>query len=45
ERIQAYHDAGADTVAIVPSTADDPCGAAALDAVALRHNANQEMWK
>ncbi|WP_110317414.1 LLM class F420-dependent oxidoreductase [Mycolicibacterium moriokaense] len=43
ERIQAYHDAGADTVAIVPSTAEDPCGAATLNAVALRHNANQEM--
>jgi probable F420-dependent oxidoreductase len=43
ERIQAYHDAGADTVAIVPSTADDLCGAATLNAVALRHNANEEM--
>jgi alkanesulfonate monooxygenase SsuD/methylene tetrahydromethanopterin reductase-like flavin-dependent oxidoreductase (luciferase family) len=43
ERIRAYHDAGADTVAIVPSTAEDPCGAAALNAVALRHNANEEM--
>jgi probable F420-dependent oxidoreductase len=43
ERIQAYHDAGADTVAIVPSTANDPCGAATLNAVALRHNAKQEM--
>ena len=43
ERLQAYHDAGADTVAIVPSTAEDPCGAATLNAVALRHNANQEM--
>jgi hypothetical protein len=30
-------------VAIVPSTAEDPCGAATLDAVALRHNATQEM--
>jgi probable F420-dependent oxidoreductase len=43
ERIRAYHDAGADTVAIVPSTANDPCGAATLNAVALRHNAKQEM--
>jgi alkanesulfonate monooxygenase SsuD/methylene tetrahydromethanopterin reductase-like flavin-dependent oxidoreductase (luciferase family) len=43
ERIQAYHDAGADTVAIVPSTAEDPCGATTLNAVALRHNAAQEM--
>ena len=43
ERLQAYHDAGADTVAIVPSTAEDPGGAATLNAVALRHHANQEM--
>ena len=42
-RLQAYHDAGADSVAIVPSTAEDPGGAATLNAVALRHNANQEM--
>ena len=42
-RLQAYHQAGADTVAIVPSTAEDPGGAATLKAVALRHNANQEM--
>jgi alkanesulfonate monooxygenase SsuD/methylene tetrahydromethanopterin reductase-like flavin-dependent oxidoreductase (luciferase family) len=41
ERIQAYHDAGADSVAIVPGTAEDPGGAATLNAVALRHNANQ----
>ena len=43
ERLQAYHDAGADTVAIVPSTAEDPGGAATLNAVALRHYANQAM--
>jgi alkanesulfonate monooxygenase SsuD/methylene tetrahydromethanopterin reductase-like flavin-dependent oxidoreductase (luciferase family) len=43
ERIEAYHDAGTDTVVIVPSTAEDPCGAATLNAVALRHNANEEM--
>ena len=43
ERLQDYHDAGADTVAIVPSTAEDPGGAATLNAVALRHYANQEM--
>jgi len=43
ERMQAYYDAGADTVAIVPATAEDPCGAATLNAVALRLNANQEM--
>ena len=42
KRIQAYHDAGADSVAIVPATAEDPGGAATLNAVALRHNANQE---
>ncbi len=42
-RLQAYHQAGADTVAIVPCTAEDPGGAATLNAVALRHNANQEM--
>jgi probable F420-dependent oxidoreductase len=42
ERLQAYYDAGADAVAIVPATAEDPCGAATLNAVALRHNANQE---
>jgi probable F420-dependent oxidoreductase len=42
-RIQAYHDAGADSVAIVPATAEDPCGAATLSAAALQHNANQEM--
>jgi probable F420-dependent oxidoreductase len=42
-RLQSYHDAGADSVAIVPATAEDACGAATLNAVALRHNANQEM--
>jgi probable F420-dependent oxidoreductase len=42
-RLQAYHHAGADSVAIVPATAEDPCGTATLNAVALRHNANQEM--
>ena len=34
ERLQAYHRAGADTVAIVPATAEDPGGRAALCAVA-----------
>jgi alkanesulfonate monooxygenase SsuD/methylene tetrahydromethanopterin reductase-like flavin-dependent oxidoreductase (luciferase family) len=43
ERLQAYHDAGADSVAIVPGTAEDPGGAATLNAVALRNDANQEM--
>lgn len=42
-RLRAYHDAGADSVAIVPATAEDPAGAATLNAVALRHNGNQEM--
>ncbi len=42
-RLRAYHDAGADSVAIVPATADDPRGAATLNAVALQHNATQEM--
>jgi len=32
-RIAAYHEAGADHVAIVPSTAEDPAGAQLLDAV------------
>jgi probable F420-dependent oxidoreductase len=32
-RIAAYHDAGADHVAIVPSTAEDPAGSRLLDAV------------
>jgi hypothetical protein len=33
QRIDAYHDAGADTVAVVPSTAEDPGGRAVLGAV------------
>lgn len=33
-RLRAYHDAGADTVAVVPSTAEDPGGEATLRAVA-----------
>ena len=32
-RVAAYHDAGADHVAIVPSTAEDPAGVRLLDAV------------
>ena len=32
ERLQAYYDAGADSVAVVPSTAEDPGGAGALSA-------------
>jgi probable F420-dependent oxidoreductase len=40
ERLQAYRDAGADTVAIVPATAEDPGGRATLAAVArvMDHN-------
>ena len=37
-RLQAYHRAGADTVAIVPATAEDPGGRAALAAVASARN-------
>ena len=33
ERVAAYRDAGADHVAIVPSTAEDPAGVRLLDAV------------
>jgi probable F420-dependent oxidoreductase len=42
-RLRAYHEAGADAVAVVPSTAEDPCGSATLNAVALHYNANEEM--
>jgi alkanesulfonate monooxygenase SsuD/methylene tetrahydromethanopterin reductase-like flavin-dependent oxidoreductase (luciferase family) len=42
-RLQAYHDAGADSVAIVPSTSEDPGGAATLNAVALQHKTNREV--
>jgi probable F420-dependent oxidoreductase len=38
-RLRAYHDAGADSVAVVPGTAEDPGGAATLAALAVRHNA------
>ena len=38
-RLRAYHGAGADVVAVVPSTAEDPGGTATLNAVALGHNA------
>lgn len=34
ERVSAYHDAGADHVALVPSTAEDPGGRSLLDAIA-----------
>jgi probable F420-dependent oxidoreductase len=33
-RLRAYLDAGADTVAVVPVTAEDPCGRAALECAA-----------
>jgi probable F420-dependent oxidoreductase len=42
-RLDAYHRAGADSVAVVPATVEDPGGAATLNAVALRQNANQEI--
>jgi alkanesulfonate monooxygenase SsuD/methylene tetrahydromethanopterin reductase-like flavin-dependent oxidoreductase (luciferase family) len=32
-RLDAYYEAGADTVAVVPSTAEDPCGRAVLTAI------------
>jgi probable F420-dependent oxidoreductase len=37
-RLRAYHDAGADAVAVLPGTAEDPGGTAALAALALRRN-------
>ncbi len=42
-RLRAYHEAGADCVAVVPSTAEDPVGRATLNAVALQYNPNEEM--
>jgi probable F420-dependent oxidoreductase len=42
-RLRAYHRAGADCVAVVPSTAEDPAGRATLNAVALQYNPNEEM--
>ena len=33
DRIAAYHDAGASHVAVVPSTAEDPCGQKTLEAL------------
>jgi probable F420-dependent oxidoreductase len=36
DRITAYFDAGADTVAVVPATAEDPAGRAVLTAIAER---------
>jgi probable F420-dependent oxidoreductase len=35
-RIAAYHDAGADHVALVPSTAEDPAGRGVLEALGAR---------
>ena len=35
-RIRAYHDAGADVVGVVPSTAEDPGGRRVLSAVSER---------
>jgi probable F420-dependent oxidoreductase len=42
-RLQAYHDAGADSVAMVPATAEDAGGVATLNAVALRNNTTREI--
>jgi alkanesulfonate monooxygenase SsuD/methylene tetrahydromethanopterin reductase-like flavin-dependent oxidoreductase (luciferase family) len=39
-RIAAYHDAGADHVGVVPSTAEDPAGRAVLAALAAREGAS-----
>jgi probable F420-dependent oxidoreductase len=41
ERIAAYHDAGADLVAVAPSTAEDPGGAAVLAACGSLRGAGQ----
>ena len=41
-RLQAYHAAGADAVAVVPGTAEDPGGTATLAALALGHNTTQD---
>jgi hypothetical protein len=40
-RIGAYHDAGAEAVGIVPSTAEDPGGRRALTAVSERFEQQQ----
>ena len=42
-KLRAYHDAGADTVAIVPGTAEDPGGRAALRAAMTAVSTNQEI--
>jgi probable F420-dependent oxidoreductase len=42
-RLRAYHEAGADCVAVVPSTAEDPGGRATLRAAMSAVSTNQEM--
>jgi probable F420-dependent oxidoreductase len=43
-RLQDYLDAGADTIAVVPTTAEDPAGRAALACVAsYQHNRSKEI--
>jgi probable F420-dependent oxidoreductase len=42
-RLRAYRDAGADSVALVPSTAEDPGGRATLRAATSAVSTNQEM--
>ena len=41
ESLRAYHEAGADCVAVVPSTAEDPGGRAVLTAVAEARTRNK----
>jgi probable F420-dependent oxidoreductase len=41
-RIAEYHAAGADHVGIVPATAEDPCGAGVLEAIAHVHGAARQ---
>ncbi|MFZ1177338.1 MAG: LLM class F420-dependent oxidoreductase [Mycobacterium sp.] len=43
ERLRAYREAGADCVAVVPSTAEDPGGRATLRAATSAVSTNQEM--
>ncbi|MEO8813859.1 MAG: LLM class F420-dependent oxidoreductase [Mycobacterium sp.] len=42
-RLRAYHEAGADCVAVVPSTAEDPGGRATLRAATTAVSTNREM--
>jgi probable F420-dependent oxidoreductase len=42
-RISAYHDAGADAVGVVPSTAEDPCGRRVLTALSKAFQRPEEV--